>query len=238
MFKKIRRLIDQIYLIEKQNEELIWAQTWHDTILGIDWAKNLSGISPGRWAVGYNYIYVMTRILNETKPSKILDLGLGLSSTLIGTYLNYKKDDDRSHTIIEHDKNWADFYWGGRANLEYSTIIIKGLATKTYNGVEYYAYSDIADVVSGNRYDVISVDAPFEGTKYSRRDIIDYIPDILNDSFVVIIDDVNRQGEKNTVSDIEDKLRHGGIRYKIGYYTGMTDCCVIVSDDFSYLCTL
>ena len=44
--------------IKRQNLELIWARVWDDTKVDIEWLKELPGISPGRWAVGYNYIYI------------------------------------------------------------------------------------------------------------------------------------------------------------------------------------
>ena len=76
----IEKLKDFIYL-ERQTKELIWAKIWEDTKKGVDWMENMPGISPGRWAVTYNYLYVITRILNEVRPRSILEFGLGFSST-------------------------------------------------------------------------------------------------------------------------------------------------------------
>ena len=73
-----------------QTDEIVWARIWDDSKRGMKWIEDLPSISPGRWAVGYNYIYVLTRILNEMKPDRILDLGLGISSTIISLLKRYR----------------------------------------------------------------------------------------------------------------------------------------------------
>lgn len=54
------------------------------------------------------------------------------------------------------------------------------------------------------KFDVISIDAPI-GTdlEYSRRDVLELLPDILEKDFVILMDDANRQGERNTIA-LED----------------------------------
>lgn len=88
-------------------------------------------------------------------------------------------------------------------------------------------------------FSVISVDALI-GTDYaySRRDILELIPEILQDSFVIVIDDTNRKGEKNTVKEIEMILKENNISYGIHTYPGETDYCVIASKNNSFLCSL
>ena len=68
------RILEYFQRLSKQNQEILWANIWRDTIQDIKWLQNVPGLSPGRWAVGYNYLYVMTRILNETNPQKILPI--------------------------------------------------------------------------------------------------------------------------------------------------------------------
>lgn len=98
--------------------EIYWSNIWHDTIRGIPWLENMPSISPGRWAVGYNYLYVMTRILNDKNPKSVLELGLGASSTLISQYFNYieknmmdtQSPSQYNYLIAEHNDDWINFY--------------------------------------------------------------------------------------------------------------------------------
>ena len=117
---KVLQLKEFLKNLEKQNHELLWAKIWDDTRRDIVWLNDLPGISPGRWAVGYNYIYVMTRILNTIKPESVLDVGLGISSSLIGAYFSYQNIG--SHLIIEQDAEWVDFYKKDHKLSPFSTI--------------------------------------------------------------------------------------------------------------------
>ena len=229
---------DYLKTLQNQNYELIWAKTWDDTKKGISWIDDLPGISPGRWAVGYNYLYIMTRILNEKKPMCVLDFGLGISSTLISQYFKGNNISNGIHDVVEQDEEWIRFYNDTKKISDITCIYSNQLVEKDYKGVKYYAYKDISSIVDNKKYDVISIDGPWGSDKYSRRDIIDYIPAILNDSFVIIMDDSQREGEQATIAEIEEKLKRNGIDYYEGVYPGMSNCTVIVSSDNKFMCSM
>lgn len=224
--------------VRNQNHELIWARTWDDTKRGIDWAENLPGISPGRWAVGYNYLYMMTRILNEMEPRAVLDMGLGISSTLISHYFAFKKYSDGLHDIIEQDPEWIEFYQKKHELPAASTIHICPSVEKELNGRVYNAYSGFEEVIAGKKYDVISIDGPKGTPFYSRRDVLPFLPGILKESFVIIMDDSTRSGEQATIKEITSILKSNGIETCRARYPGGTDCTIITSTDRSFFCTM
>lgn len=225
-------------MLKDQNEELIWANVWHDTQKGILWLENMPGISPGRWAVGYNYLYVMTRILNELRPASVLELGLGASTTLISKYFENISNTDAIHFIAEHDDEWIKFYTGSHPLSACSKIKKQKLVKKQKDGHAYYAYENLQETIRGFQFQVISVDAPFGGGYASRMDIIDLIPDILTEEFVILIDDVNRIGERNTCMQIKQILSNNNIKYTDAVYEGKTHCCVIASSKNRFVCSL
>ena len=224
--------------LEKTTQELLWAKVWEDTKRGITWLDDLSSISPGRWAVGYNYIYVMTRVLEEIKPNSVLDLGLGISSTLISCYFNHR--DNGIHTIIEQDREWSQFYTNNHMLSKFSKIYNLDCIKKEYKGSIINTYCGFDELLRnmGKKYTVISIDAPWGSDRYSRRDIVPLIPNILEDEFVIVIDDTNRIGEKDTVEEIQDTLTRQNIGFAIGNYSGECDCTVICSQKYSFLCSL
>lgn len=219
-------------------QELLWAQIWHDTIKGISWLENREGMSPGRWAVGYNYLYVMTRILDGISPLMVLDIGLGVSTRLISQYFDAKGDESAKHMIVEHDKKWIEFYLKNNQLSPYSSIYVEKLVHKKIRGKSYPAYKDISKDIKDTKFNVISIDAPYGGDAWSRRDILDVLPKALADSFVIVIDDANRKGEKRTVSAIENILKANKTQYKSRNYKSLSDCYVIASADNRFLCTL
>lgn len=218
--------------------ELIWAKTWDDTKHGIDWIENLPSISPGRWAVGYNYLYVMTRVLNEMNPHKVLDFGLGISSTLISKYFEGKDYTDGEHLVIEQDENWKEFYLNSHKLSRYSKIAIHESITKRHKNSKYNAYANLDKSLANKKYEVISIDAPKGSFRYSRRDIIEYLPDILDDNWVILIDDAQMSGEKRTVKDIEKVLKGQGIKYCKRIYKGASYVAMITSEKYGFFCSM
>ncbi len=234
----IYRYIEFLKKIEKQNQEILWARIWDDTCRDKEWIKGLPGIFPGRCAVGYNYIYIMTRILDSVEPHAVLDLGLGISSTLISAWFKHSQFEDGCHTIVEQDTRWANFYLKKNKLSPCSKLIITECVEKKYKGNIVNAYKDFKKNISGKQYNVISIDGPWGSGHYSRRDIVPLLPDILTKDFVIIMDDSNRIGEKETIEEIINVLEKNGIKTEIGLYHGETDCTLICSSDYKFLCTL
>ncbi len=63
-------------------------------------------------------------------------------------------------------------------------------------------YSDISDIVANETYDVISIDGPWGSEGIFRVDILPYIPKCLKKSWCILIDDYERDGEKNLVCEL------------------------------------
>ena len=57
-------------------------------------------------------------------------------------------------------------------------------------------------LITGNTFDFISIDGPYGDATgqipFSRVDLIPHLPGCLAKSFCIVIDDFQRQGEKNT----------------------------------------
>lgn len=225
--------------IAKQNEEIIWANVWHDTCGGVSWLKDADiSLSPGRWAVGYNYLYVMTRILNELNPTSILEFGLGISTTLISQYFLEMGKEEDCHIVIEHDNEWIGFYTKTHGLSKITRIEQQELIEdNTANGTHFH-YKDISKIVSKHKFQVISIDAPFGGDVDSRSDILAFIPEILADDFVIVLDDANRIGEKTTLERMKKRLDNSNIAYSCGLYKGVTDVAVVCSDKVRFLASL
>lgn len=224
-----------------QNEELIYANVWHDTIKGIPWIDDTFSISPGRWAVGYNYLYVMTRILNDFKPKKILEMGLGISTSLISAYMKWQiseKKDELEHIVLEHDANWIKFYTKSHSISDATKVKKQNLISeKTSSGI-IYKYQDISDSIRDKKFNVISIDGPFGSYEQSRTDIIKFLPNVLEKDFCIIMDDYNRLPEKKTIQRIRDVLSECGINTCFGVYKGNCDVSVIASESNRFLCSL
>lgn len=216
---------------------IYWGQIFNNTVADSDWYIAKS-ISPGRWAVGYEFLYVLYRCLNDVKPQNILELGLGQSTKLITQFVHSK---GLYHTIIEHDDEWINFFVNGWPHLsDKSRIKLLPIVLYQKNNEQYYAYQGFTDAVKNEKYELICVDGPFGymSRQYSRKDIIECLPDILAEKFIILFDDCDRLGERNTVAEVEQVLLKNNIEYSKGLYHGEKVVVIIVSKEWGFLCSV
>lgn len=229
-FRKIERLqIDQL-------AELEWAQIYRETIRGRKWLEEL-GISPGRWAGNYSFLYVITRILIDYKPKKIVEFGLGESSKLISCFvLNELKNS--THLIVEQSVEWIEKFNNSFLVSNNTSIIHLPMTEKIINGFSTNCYEKIEDKI--NAYsDLYIIDGPFGSEHYSRYDICLLSNKFQQkDEFIIIIDDFNRQGEKDTATDLVEILNEKGIKTYTGIYSGNKSQIVIATEKYHHATSL
>lgn len=233
-FDNIKRFENRTYNVGLENE---WAHVFHDAIIQSSWLK-YRDFTPGRWAVGYPYLYVMYRVLNEMRPNTILELGLGQTTKMITQYA--ATDSTIKHFVSEHDDEWIAF-WQQSNQMSSNTEIIKlELEKRDFLGQEIFAYKEFEENIPKLKYDFISIDAPFGPgeQKYSRVDMLNLLPSCLAESFVIMIDDCNRKGEENTVHRIELLLQESNISYVMKKYIGEKSMVLMTSENNQYLVSL
>lgn len=244
MKRAIRRLLGrhiQEQILEYNREilahtkELEWAHIYHDSIRDKQWMQHLS-LNIGRWAGSYPFFYVLSRILNDHKPKTILEFGLGESSKMISTYLNNYLNETK-HTIIEQDSKWAKAFSGRFTLSERSLVEILPLDEKTVNGFKVNVYRDIEKKIT-QKYDLYVVDGPLGSTNYSRYDIVSVVKDLdATDEFVILFDDYDRPGEKETFRALTAMLKEKGVNFSVGLYVGIKSVAVIGTDKYKYIGT-
>ena len=194
------------YQAYRNTNELIWAQNFNSVTENSSWLVDRR-FAAGRWAVGYQYLYAVYRILEETHPQSILELGLGQSTKLLGQYVSSEKN--AMHRVTEHDPNWIEAFRAEYPLSDHTELVQLTLEKREFReDKSVLVYKGFQEALSDRKYDFISVDAPFGGQAevYARIDILDLIPDCLEERFVIIVDDYNRQGERNMLKVLEEKL--------------------------------
>ena len=232
-----RRILNEFRLRDENqknlNNELIWANVFHDTIKDRDWLKNLS-LSPGRWAADYSFLYVLVRILTDYKPQRIIEFGLGETSKIVSVFLdNYLQKSN--YTVIEQSPIWADVF-KSKFNLSNKVELIHlPLKSKDVNGFSVNSYSEIVEKVEGV-FDLYIVDGPFGSPRYSRYDIFALAERLsLSDEFIIIIDDYNRPGEIDTAKDLVNLFNKKSFKIHTGIFSGIKSQYIIASEKYKYI---
>lgn len=219
------------------SEEILWGMNFNRLIKDSDWCIS-QDITSGGAAVGYYYLYIMYKILNSGKFRRILDIGMGQTSKVIGQYAAY--NSEVSCTIVESDKEWIDFF-SPELRLGANTEIIQmDYKFIEKNHCRVRVFEQFKKKLEGAKYDFISIDAPVgcDMSEYSRIDILDLLPECLEDSWIIMIDDTDRKGENWTVESILHILQKKNMKYNIGRYKGKKEFTIITSLDNRFFCTV
>lgn len=217
-------------------KELNWANIYHDSIRGKDWLEKLP-LNVGRWAGNYTFFYVLNRVLDNYKPKKILELGLGESSKFISTYLDNSLKDTK-HTIVEQDKGWSTIFNANFPLSNQSDIIICPITEITIDSNKIKVYEDFKSKVN-DTFDLYVIDGPHGSPTLSRVEILYLAEQFNSDSeFVIIFDDYNRFGEQKTVEKLFGILEKKDIKYYKGIYLGVKRVIVVGTEKYKHIASL
>ena len=236
--KTVERARSQAADSARHASEAVWAQIFNNTISESLWLKDKT-FSPGRWAVGYPYLYVMYRVLNETRPKRILELGLGQSTRMIAQYAAAFQDVE--HIVVEHDPEWVEFFCNDFPLPKNTKVVMLEREMVPYKDAEAVrVFKGFKETFQGQKFDFISVDAPLGGDmkQYARIDVLNLIPDGLGENFVIMVDDCNRIGETNTVKEIQQRLADYQIGHQTGWYQGEKISVLICPVRMGFLCSM
>lgn len=241
--EKIKNRVISICSVDKRvregvriGNENLWAQIFNDTITNSLWLQNKS-FSPGRWAVGYPMLYVMYRVLTGIKPTSILEFGLGESTKM--TYQYKQWQSNASLCVIEQDKNWLTFFSEETFDVRPYVKLLDIKKAVSRNAKDVFVYDDLLSCIDDNKYDLIIVDGPWGSKRNSRPQIIDIVnKDLLKEEFVILMDDYDRKGERDTVALLIQVLESKNVDYHFGTYSGIKELAIICSSKYKFLTSL
>ena len=232
--ERLRNLSEKADTIMSQQQELIMAHKYHDTVADYEWLK-YKGISPGGWAVDYAFCYTLARILNSMRPENILECGLGQSSRLLHQYATYY---GVQAVTCEHDEEWVSFFKkeiGGKYSINIQKL---ELEQQDYKGQKTLTYKGIADVFHEMSFDLIIIDGPFGSPHYSRSQAIELCNNNLRERFCIVIDDTERVGEQETIEEIKVILKKNSVDFAMASYSSVKAHTLICSKDLAFLTSL
>lgn len=229
----IQELNNKAQVIQNRTNEVLFSEVLRDSTKNT-WLDIPLSLYSG--AIGYPYAYILFRTLNDIKPKNILETGLGQSTKIITEYV--KHFEGVRHDVVEHNRDWIEFFKLGTPLDECQNIHLLENYKRKYKGTELNAYKGFKEEFEGRKFDFISIDGPVGwGQEYSRMDILDIIPECLNEQFVILIDDCERIGEQRTIELLEKKLEKNNIKFNSRcQYSGINLVYICVSPDLEFLC--
>ncbi|MBX2963075.1 MAG: hypothetical protein KF687_11230 [Cyclobacteriaceae bacterium] len=239
MFDRITKKIKDsnvLITILKYNQELDWANVYHDSIRGKPWLTDLP-LNVGRMAGNYSFFYVLNRILSDYRPKAILEFGLGESSKVISQYIKHHLTES-SHDIVEQDADWITYFNSRFTLSDKSSVQLLPVEKTRVNGRSTYRYENLQQVIKG-KYDLYLVDGPTGSPHYSRYDIVDLTRGMTQeDEFMIMMDDSHKIGEQQTLAALLRTFKDKGIALYTATYEGTKAVTVVATNKYRFVCSL
>ena len=226
--------LNTLQKIYRQNDELFKGMIFNNLIQNKDWVKNKDFI-PTKGAATYSFLYILLLILDKIQPQNILEFGLGQTTKLTAQYAKFKNPNCNLQTI-DHDENWINIMKEELPEAENINIIKRDLESFDLNNSANDKYYNLQEITENVQYDLIIIDGPFGFNRtYPRTNILDLIPQNLANDFIIILDDAERIGEKNTAKLIFEKLDSNNIKYGKFYQEASKTQLIIYSEKYQFL---
>jgi len=240
MIKRLKELIQENRDYHKQSIDLqmenYFANRFHDSIRGINETHELC-LNIGGWAGNYSFFYLLNRIILNYKFNSIIEFGLGESTKLINAYRKSSRIVCK-YTIFEEDKSWLDFFTSNNKLKDDTKLLFKSAEFLTINDCEVNCYQnlDVKELVGNEVFYII--DGPKGSPNYSRYEIV-RIAENFNEKteFLILLDDYNRAGEKQTIDNLIKILESKNIFFKKQVYQASRSQIVIASKKYEYTCS-
>lgn len=234
ILKVQNKIADEISISLKLQKELVKANSFNNAISGCEWIK-YKDFALGGWAVDNAFMFTLYKVLLHLKPTNILEFGLGQSSKLVHQYANY--NNNVKAITCEHDKDWIDFFNKDKAGGYKIQLLELELEEVFYDNKKTLSYKNIDTFLADQEFDLIIVDAPFGTENYSRSQILSLL-NYLKDDFCILIDDSQRKGERETISELELIMSKKGVSYYKTFYEGAKEHYLMCSEHFKFLISL
>ena len=215
-------------------KELNYAHLLHDGIKESSWVKN-QAFDLHNWAANYSFIYLLFRILDKMEPRNILEFGLGQTTKLTTQYIVHK-NPEACLNVCEHSRDWIQIYQPELPKHEHIRINHLDLEYLEYRRKRNDKYAGLLELVGDQKFDLIIVDGPVGGGKnLPRSNVVDLVcHGNLAEDFVIIFDDAERVGEKNTIRKTQAALRKKSIAFQTFERFGIKRQAYIVSKSRSF----
>lgn len=197
--EQISREIQKVAVENKKNSMISYRQTEAFIQLS-NLMQFKSAIPPTRsWAASPDLLLLISEIVRKNRPSLVVELGSGVSTLVTA------KSGARKVVSLDNSEEFGAKTRELLKEHKVRGVEIRIAPLRPYaNGSDWYDTSKISDL---KRIDLLIVDGP-PGSKNSeaRYPALKEFKDRLSAKAIIIIDDVNREGERKLAEDFAKSM--------------------------------
>lgn len=168
------------------------------------WLNDVPLASTGGGTASFSLLFVLLSILRDAGIAAVLELGVGHSTRLFAQWALAAHGTVLS---VEHDRLWLERVAVGSPGITathapLTATVVAGRHIRWYDTPRPQA-----------RFDLLLVDGPPSWSRprrFDRLGILEWLPEVLADEFILVVDDASRPGERLLVRQLERCLERAG----------------------------
>lgn len=225
LVQTINRRLNSAYL------EGLYQTSYLDMARRAEWLTRIPMASPNGGTASFSLLYVLLSILQNRVVSHLMELGVGQSTILCA---QYARTFQRELTLIDDNLEWLQFVQNNAAISHEDGIFAIYAKLKKISAVEKVI--DWYDCEQPTKkFDFLLIDGPpayLRRIQYNRLGIMNWLPGIMSEEFIIVIDDSNRKGEQLLVNSIMHIFQRKGIEVGKREIVGANSQTVIATPKF------
>jgi hypothetical protein len=203
--------------------EQLYQVSYFELAARTDWLSELPFSSPRGGTASFSQLYALLNLLRDGRFNRVLELGVGKSTALITQWV---QASGGSSVHVDDDADWLAMAAAEQARVE--RIHAPLVATRVEKrDIRWYG----CDRPEG-AFDLVLVDGPqawSRSSRYDRWGVLNWLPGVLADEFVIVLDDTSRRGERRLVHAAQTTLANAGRETKIREIVGANSQTLLVS---------
>lgn len=203
--------------------ENIYQMSYLDLARRTEWLDYVPMASPDGGTASFSLLYILLSILRDSPVSHLLEFGVGQTSRLL---IQYAQRFQKSLTLIEHDEYWLRDV----VRCEQSVTALHARLRQTIVAGKSIRWYDCER--PSETFDFVLVDGPMAHSttnRYNRLGVMNWLPQLLQDEFILIVDDSSRAGESLLVELAVSSFRSRGVAVLRKEFMGATSQTIIVT---------
>jgi hypothetical protein len=188
------------------------------------WMPN--AVFPVGGAATHAFLAILARALMECRFNKVLELGAGQTTRLLSAWSN---TFGAKVWTLENDEHWADE--ARSAVSSPSHTIVHAPLRADENGHFWYDAKVVRAHLANERVDLIIVDGPVGTRRWSRAGVIERFTELRAEEWVVLWDDLQRQGDLESFAAFIGRLRDTDIPHGVACCQGSRTLGLVFSPE-------
>ena len=188
---------------------------------------------PGGYAARATLMLDLFRLLVNRRPKAILECGTGESTGLL---IHYAQRNPGAHIVsLEDHQQWSEVVLnrfcseGTPSNFQLICAPLGHVGDRYGEQRIWYDDAAVIRAMADRVYEVVLIDGPSGRLPGGRGGILNYLPDILADEFVIYFDDAASSLFREEVQTIRKILLAAGRKFVCRNLFGEKDVCIFVT---------